>query len=592
MLRFSVIRGLAVLLTALAGANARAQVATFDVDTTPAAASLTLTGVLPAYSSFYPDFSVSGNRITYYAGGECHFLCPPNYQRTVELPLWGLQPGTYQLDFHWRFDHGIASAPDATKTFTVTAADAIPTAALMAQPLEGRTSTQTLRVTGFPDWSTLPGLTLTASGNTITAMLPSDCSESCGTLPEQFLTVNFPALLAGTYQLVVRKQSYNTGLEARGYVQVLTVVDQSRSLSVNPEAIAAFQPATLSLTAQFTTLQDLNPAIVVNGSVLEVYLNASCDFMCAPGGNWTHQVSVPALAPGEYEVRVHRFSPTGQPQQSDPPYVGKLSVAAGNNYQGLWWASPAGVESGWGLQVAHQGNTMFATWYTYDHDGSPTWFVMPDVRYVSDRLYSGALYRTRSSPSSSAFNLKASTENLYEGVVFFEFSDADNGVFWYEVNGRNYAKHITRQIFSERRTSCSFSASLPSTSNYQDLWWNAPSGSESGWGVQVAHQGDILFATFFGYDAQGKGRWLVMPEGRITAPGMYAGNVYSTRGPAYDAASWNPANVSVRSEGRAEFAFSGNFTGSFSIRPAEGGTVSAQKSITRQEFSAFKTVCN
>src|SRR6185312_17220634 len=31
-------------------------------------------------------------------------------------------------------------------------------------------------------------------------------------------------------------------------------------------------------------------------------------------------------------------------------------AAAAPNYQGLWWASPAGSESGWGINFAHQGD--------------------------------------------------------------------------------------------------------------------------------------------------------------------------------------------------------------------------------------------
>ncbi|HEX4782635.1 MAG TPA: hypothetical protein VH301_17895, partial [Usitatibacter sp.] len=35
------------------------------------------------------------------------------------------------------------------------------------------------------------------------------------------------------------------------------------------------------------------------------------------------------------------------------------------NVQGLWWRSPAGSESGWGVNITHQSNTLFATWFTY-----------------------------------------------------------------------------------------------------------------------------------------------------------------------------------------------------------------------------------
>ncbi|MHB8494372.1 MAG: hypothetical protein ACYDDG_07340, partial [Casimicrobiaceae bacterium] len=43
------------------------------------------------------------------------------------------------------------------------------------------------------------------------------------------------------------------------------------------------------------------------------------------------------------------------------------------NYQGLWWAAPAGSESGWGINFAHQGNIIFATWFTYDTTGKAWW---------------------------------------------------------------------------------------------------------------------------------------------------------------------------------------------------------------------------
>jgi len=42
------------------------------------------------------------------------------------------------------------------------------------------------------------------------------------------------------------------------------------------------------------------------------------------------------------------------------------------NYEGLWWAS-GGVEAGWGINFAHQGDVIFATWFTYDTDGSGLW---------------------------------------------------------------------------------------------------------------------------------------------------------------------------------------------------------------------------
>ena len=41
-------------------------------------------------------------------------------------------------------------------------------------------------------------------------------------------------------------------------------------------------------------------------------------------------------------------------------------------------------------------------------------------------------------------------------------------------------------------------AGSASSLNYTGMWWNP---DESGWGINVVHQGDIVFATLFTYDA-------------------------------------------------------------------------------------------
>ena len=82
------------------------------------------------------------------------------------------------------------------------------------------------------------------------------------------------------------------------------------------------------------------------------------------------------------------------------------------------------------------------------------------------------------------------------------------------------------------------------TLNYQGLFWNAPAGSESGWGMNVAHQGDVIFVTWFTYDATGKALWLSMTANK-TAEGVYTGTLYQTRGPAFSAVPFSPAAVTA-----------------------------------------------
>ena len=73
-------------------------------------------------------------------------------------------------------------------------------------------------------------------------------------------------------------------------------------------------------------------------------------------------------------------------------------------------------------------------------------------------------------------------------------------------------------------------AALPAASNFDGLWWSSPAGSESGWGINFAHQGDVIFVTWFTYDLDGKAWWLTMTATK-TAEEVYRGTIYQTRGP-------------------------------------------------------------
>jgi hypothetical protein len=119
--------------------------------------------------------------------------------------------------------------------------------------------------------------------------------------------------------------------------------------------------------------------------------------------------------------------------------------------------------------------------------------------------------------------------------------------------------------------------------NFQDLWWNP---NESGWGVNVTHQGSILFATLFTYDANGKGLWLVMSNGTQSSGGHYSGTLYKTSGPPFNAAPWGTTTpVAV---GTMSFAFTDGDNGTLTYTV---NGVSVTKTITRQVFGALRTDC-
>jgi hypothetical protein len=41
------------------------------------------------------------------------------------------------------------------------------------------------------------------------------------------------------------------------------------------------------------------------------------------------------------------------------------------NASDIWWVPE---ESGWGLNLIHQGNTLFGTLFVYGSDGTPRWY--------------------------------------------------------------------------------------------------------------------------------------------------------------------------------------------------------------------------
>ena len=256
-------------------------------------------------------------------------------------------------------------------------------------------------------------------------------------------------------------------------------------------------------------------------------------------------------------------------------------------YQGLWWNAPAGSEAGWGLNIAHQRDTLFATWFTYDATGKP-WWLSTTATLTGGSTYSGTLFQTR----GPAFNAVPFNPALVVatpvGNATLTFTGADSGSFAYTVNGVSQTKAITRQAFGPMpRCTFGMQPNLALATNYQDLWWTAPAGSEAGWGINFAHQGDTIFATWFTYGLDGKPLWLAATA-PLSAPRTYAGTLYETRGPAFDAVPFDPALVTMTAVGTATLTFANGNSATFAYT-VDGN--SQAKQITREIFVAPGTLC-
>ena len=258
------------------------------------------------------------------------------------------------------------------------------------------------------------------------------------------------------------------------------------------------------------------------------------------------------------------------------------------NYQGLWWAAPAGSESGWGINFAHQGDVIFATWFTYDTTGKAWWLGMQANRTATG-VYAGTIFATHG-PAFNAvpFDPSKVTETTV-GSGMLSFTDANDASFAYTVNGVTQTKTLVREVFGASVPVCTFGGTLPAAqaTNYQGLWWASPAGSESGWGVNLTHQGDVIFATWFTYDANGNPLWLSGPATK-TGPGVYAGTLAQTTGPAFNAVPFDPTRVIEAPVGAYTLTFSDGANGTFAYTV---NGVSQVKAITREVFVTPGTVC-
>jgi serine protease len=257
------------------------------------------------------------------------------------------------------------------------------------------------------------------------------------------------------------------------------------------------------------------------------------------------------------------------------------------NFQGMWYAAPAESEAGWGIDFAHQGEVIFATWFTHDANGT-AWYMTMTAFQTGPNTFAGSLVRTTGPALDAPFDPNQ-VQRIEVGSGTISFGDGGNGTFSYIVNGISQTKSITRQVFGPVPT-CTWGAqsNLALATNYTDMWWQP---TESGWGVHVTQQGDTLFAAWFTYDFTGAALPLTATLNKV-ATGVYSGTLIKTSGPPFSAVPWDKNAVTRTEAGTATISFANGNAATFAFTVNDGGRTTTQtKSITRQVFRAPGTVC-
>lgn len=110
------------------------------------------------------------------------------------------------------------------------------------------------------------------------------------------------------------------------------------------------------------------------------------------------------------------------------------------NYQDTWWIPS---ESGWGMNIMQQGETLFATWYVYDANGVPTWFVVSNGQKTAANAFTGRVFTIRGTFFAAPWNPGAFVPTD-AGSATFTFTDRKTLNLRYNVGTNTVNKTLTR----------------------------------------------------------------------------------------------------------------------------------------------------
>jgi hypothetical protein len=120
-------------------------------------------------------------------------------------------------------------------------------------------------------------------------------------------------------------------------------------------------------------------------------------------------------------------------------------AGAAVTYNDLWWI-PA--ESGWGMTISQQGNTLFLTFFVYGTDSKPTWFVatLKQTGTTTSGLpvFTGDTFATTGPWFGGTFNSGLVTDRV-AGTASFAPTSATTAVLEYTVDGVPVRKTVQRQ---------------------------------------------------------------------------------------------------------------------------------------------------
>lgn len=121
------------------------------------------------------------------------------------------------------------------------------------------------------------------------------------------------------------------------------------------------------------------------------------------------------------------------------------------NYTDVW-SVPS--ESGWGVHLTQQNDTLFGLWYTFDSNGRDQWLTAVARAASGNSSFTGPLSRLRGTPFASIDGAPSFNSSLGAGNVTFEFTDGANARMTYTLDGISQVKQLRRYMFGSPVATC------------------------------------------------------------------------------------------------------------------------------------------
>lgn len=118
---------------------------------------------------------------------------------------------------------------------------------------------------------------------------------------------------------------------------------------------------------------------------------------------------------------------------------------AKRNYQDMWWMPS---ESGWGLMVLQQGDTISAVMFHYRSDGKPVWYLLSSAPRGTEEYFTGTLYEVTGPSLFGLFN-PANVVPRNAGSMTLHFTDFNQATVSYTIDGSSASKPIERISFAQ-----------------------------------------------------------------------------------------------------------------------------------------------